>query len=286
MSFAVFKMFTKNIKIQNSGMRVIITTITFLTLIPNVFASFERPMLTPRALAMGGAFIGLAEGPLAGHLNPASIPSKGSSFSAAYSRPFGISELTESILGYEQTLGYIGNSAFAWQQFKTTGYREDTLSMVYNHNAWSNLNIGVKAEYLNLSIHGFGNDYSLGFSSGILWQANEKLRLGVAFLRINRPKAPYRLPRTFAVGIALKPAGNMTLTADMRKNSSEKIDTLSGCEININPMFVIRTGVHNHPWQVTFGWGVYYDWVRLDYAWLSHPNLDGTHIVSVSVIIK
>jgi len=243
-------------------------------------------MLTPRALAMGGAFIGLAEGALAGHWNPASIVSEGSSFSAAYSRPFGINELTDSILGYEQTLGYIGNSAFAWQRFKTTGYREDTLSMVYNRKAWSNLNIGVKVEYLNLGIHGFGSADALDFNSGVLWQANENLRLGVAFLRVNRPKVPHRLPRTFAAGIALKPAQNMTLTADMRKNSSQKIDTLAGCEININPTFVIRTGVHNHPWQVTFGWGVYYGWVRLDYVWLSHPNLDGTHLVSVSVSIK
>ena len=279
-------MLTRNIKSQSNEMCVMITTIMFLTLIPNAFASFERPMLTPRALAMGGAFIGLAEGSLAGHLNPASIASESASFSASYSRPFGINELTESILSYEQTLGYVGNSAFAWQQFKTTGYHEDTLSMVYNRKAWSNLNIGVKVEYLNLGIHGFGSTDALGFSSGILWQAKENLRLGAAFLRINRPKAPHSLPRTFAVGIALKPAKNMTLTADMRKNSSQKIDTLAGCEININPTFVIRTGVHNHPWQVTFGWGVRYDWVRLDYAWLSHPSLDGTHLVSVSVIVK
>ncbi|HIE26519.1 TPA: hypothetical protein EYP66_04465 [Candidatus Poribacteria bacterium] len=243
-------------------------------------------MLTPRALAMGGAFIGLAEGPLAGHWNPANIPSKGISFSAAYSRPFGINELTESILGYEGALGYVGNSAFAWQQFKTTGYREDTLSMIYSRRTLSNLNIGVKLEYLNLHIHGFGRDYALGFSSGILWQANENLRFGVAFLRVNRPKAPRSLPRTFAIGIAINPAENMTLTADMRKNSAQRIDTLAGCEININSMFVIRMGVHNHPWQVTFGWGVYYGWVHLDYAWLSHPNLDGTHLVSVSVSVK
>ena len=243
-------------------------------------------MFTPRALAMGGAFIGLAEGPLAGHWNPACIASESASFSAAYSRPFGINELTESILGYEQTLGYIGNSALAWQRFKTTGYREDTLSMIYSRKTWSNLNIGVKIEYLNLSIRGFGSTDALSFSSGILWQASENLRLGVAFLRMNRPQAPHSLPRTFAVGIALKPAENMSLTVDMRKNSSQKVDTLAGCEININPMFVIRTGVHNHPWQFTFGWGVYYGRMRLDYVWLSHPNLDGTHLVSVSVITK
>ncbi|MFQ6041644.1 MAG: hypothetical protein ACE5PV_12365 [Candidatus Poribacteria bacterium] len=257
-----------------------------LTLIPNAFASFERPMLNPRALAMGGAFVGLAEGILAGNWNPANIPAESISFSAAYSRPFGINELTESLLGYEQSLGYMGNVALAWQQFKTTGYREDTLSMVYNRKTWSNLNIGVKVEYLHLSIHGFGNDYALGLSPGILWQANENLSFGAAFPRVNRPAVPHSLPRTFAMGIALKPAKNMTLTADMRKNSSQKIDTLAGCEININPTFVIRAGVHNHPWQVTFGWGVYYGWVRLDYAWSSHPNLDGTHLVSVSVSVK
>ena len=267
-------------------MCVIMVAVAFLTLMPNAFASFERPMLNPRALAMGGAFVGLAEGALAGHWNPACVPSERTSFTAAYSRPFGITELTESILDYEQSLGYMGNVAFAWQQFKTTGYREDTLSMVYNRKTWSNLNLGVKVEYLHLSIHEFGNDYALGLSPGILWQANENLRFGAAFLRVNRPEVPHSLPRTFTIGIALKPAKNMALTADMRKNSSQKIDTLAGCEININPMFVIRTGVHNHPWQVTFGWGVYYGWVRLDYAWLSHPNLDGTHLVSVSVSVK
>jgi len=243
-------------------------------------------MLIPRALAMGGAFTGLAEGTLAGHWNPASIASENASFSASYSRPFGISELTESILSYEQTLGYIGNSAFAWQQFKTTGYHEDTLSMVYNRRAWSNLNIGVKVEYLNLSIYEFGSSRALGLGTGVLWQANENLRLGMSLLRINRPKAPHSLPRTFVVGLAFKPAKDMTLTVDMRKNSSQKVDILAGCEININPMFVIRTGVHNHPWQVAFGWGIDYGWICLDYVWLNHPNLDGTHLVSVSLIMK
>jgi len=263
-----------------------IISIGFLYLIPKASASFERTLLSPRILAMGGAYTGFAYGPLAAHWNPASIGSEGSAFSFAYSRPFGIGELTESILGYEQSLGAMGNTAFAWQRFKAAIYREDTLSIVYNREAPLNLNIGAKVEYLNLGIHQFGSASALGFSSGILWQINENIRLGAAALRINRPQIPHSLPRTFAIGIALKAAKNMTLTADMRKSTAQKVDILTGCEINISSKFAIRAGVRNHPWQIAFGWGVTYDWFYLDYAWLSHPSLNGTHLVSVSIIIR
>ena len=263
----------------------LIIPIILFTSILRVYANFERPLLSPRILAMGGACIGFAEGPLAGHWNPASIAVGEMAFAAVYSRPFGINELAESILGYEQSLGAFGNSAFAWQRFGTTNYHEDIVSMVYSRHVLSHLIIGAKLEHLSTGIYGFGSTAAFSYNAGILWQVNTNVRLGAAALRLNRPKIPGRLPRIWACGLALKTTNNMTLTADVRKSTKKKLDILVGCELRISPAFAFRAGVHNHPWQVALGWGVDYNWILIDYAWLSHPILDGTHLVSVSIIL-
>lgn len=235
---------------------------------------------------MGGAFIGLAEGALASHWNPASIASGETVVFAAYSQPYGIDELTENILGYEQKLGTWGYSSFAWQRFGLAHYREDILSIAYGLKARSNFIIGVKAEHLNLSINGFGSTSALSYNFGTLYNFADNLSFGATVLRINHPKMPDILPRILACGVAIKGAPNLLITADMRKSNAPKIDVLIGTEINISSHFALRAGIHNHPWQIATGWGVNYGWFSLDYAWLSHQSLDGTHQVGASFKLK
>jgi len=234
---------------------------------------------------MGGAFIGLSEGVLASHWNPASVASGKTVVSTAYSHPYGMGELTESILGYEQKLGVWGNSSFAWQRFGVENYREDILSIACGFKALSHLIIGVKVEHLNLSINRFGSTSALSYNLGILCHFNVNFSFGATFLRANRPKIPNTLPRTLACGIAMKVAPNLVLTADMRRSSGQKIGVFIGSEIRVNPNFAFRAGIHNRPWQIAVGWGINYGWVNLDYAWLSHQSLDGTHQVGVSLIM-
>jgi len=235
---------------------------------------------------MGGAFIGLSEGVLASHCNPASVASGETVVSTAYSHPYGIGELTESILGYEQKLGKKGNSSFAWQRFGVDNYQEDILSIAYSFKARSHLIIGAKVEHLNLSINRFGSASALSYNLGILYHFNVNFSFGAAFLRINRPNIPGILPRTLACGIAIKVAQNLALTADMRKSNGQKIDVLVGGEVRVSPNFAFRAGIHNRPWQIAAGWGISYGWINLDYAWLSHQSLDGTHQVGVSLVVR
>jgi len=235
---------------------------------------------------MGGAFLGLAEGALASHWNPASIASGETVVFAAYSHPYGIDELTENILGYEQKLGTWGYSSFAWQGFGLEDYHEDILSIAYNFNALSNLIIGVKVEHLNLSINKFGSTSALSYNSGILYNFSDNLNFGATFLRINRPKIPDILPRILACGIAMKVSPDFILTMDIRKSNASKVDFLIGTETKITSNFFFRAGIHNHPWQIAAGWGFNYGWFNLDYAWLNHQSLDGTHQVGASFKLK
>jgi hypothetical protein len=48
-------------------------------------------------------------------------------------------------------------------------------------------------------------------------------------------------------------------------------------EVKVFPMFALRFGVHNNPSVYSMGLGFNVENIQLDYAYMMHAELDGTH---------
>jgi hypothetical protein len=136
-------------------------------------------------------------------------------------------------------------------------------------------------DLFGIGISGFGNQSALGVSIGGLWEVSANLQVGVALSTLNRPRIPRPLPRSVAWGIGLQATPDLRLLIDLRCATDVDVQVLAGGELSINKHLVLRGGMHNQPWEVTAGWGLRLRSLVIDYAWVNHSSLDGTHQISI-----
>lgn len=261
-------------------MKFIILSIAILSAITfPVYASFERLSLNPRVSAMGGADVCSFDG----CRSPAITPPSKYNFFAVYSRPYNISDISESQLTYGQILFEKTHFALSWHRLALAGYNEDLFSfgLGYSIADWS---AGITIDRFSLSIEDFGDCSNFGLDFGLKWQINENLRAGLTFNEINRPKLPDQLPRKLSGGIALKASPELLLCCDLRKISDHKLQFRIGGEYELSRSFLIRAGVSNRPWTTSAGLGIRFLSYGIDYTWIDHPALQATHQIAVNIL--
>ena len=243
-------------------------------------AAFERAPLVPQITARGGTSVGWSEGKSAFLWNPAATVSSRGALLTGYSQPYGVDDLAEGILSYSHTLADYGSVGLGWQRLRTTGYHEDRQSVAAGYGNRI-ARAGVRLDLFGIGIDGFGSRSALGVSIGGLWKASASLRLGVAFDLLNRPKIPSSLSRSLALGVGVQATPHLLLVADLRRMADVDLQIRAGGELSIGQHLVLRGGMHNQPWEVTAGWGLRIASLVIDYAWVNHSSLDGTHQISL-----
>lgn len=259
-------------------MKFIILLAILLAITLSAYASFERLSLNPRVSAMGGA----SSCSFDACRTPAAIPPNKYNFSAVYSRPYNIPEISESQLSYGQILFEKTHLALSWHRLSLAGYNEDlfSFSLGYSIAGWS---AGMSLDRFGLSIENFGNRSKFGFDLGLQWKVNKNLQAGLTFNEINRPELPEQLPRKLSAGIALKASPELLLCSNLRKISDHKLQTQIGGEYELSRNFLIRAGVSNRPWKTSAGLGIRFMSCEIDYTWIDHPALQATHQISVNI---
>ncbi|MCZ6681301.1 MAG: hypothetical protein O7E52_29125 [Candidatus Poribacteria bacterium] len=248
--------------------------------LPAAEGAFERAPLVPQVAARGGTSVGWAEGKAAFLWNPAAKISSRAVLSTAYSQPYGIDDFGEGLLNYTHTVRDRGSLGLSWYRLHTTGYHEDRRSAAISYGNRL-ARAGVRLDQLAIHIDGFGSRSALGVSFGGLWHIHTGLRLGLALNSLNRPKIPNSLPRSVALGIGVQATPDLLLFADLRHAADVDVQLLAGVELAIGQHLVLRGGMHNQPWEFTAGWGLRIRSIVVDYAWLNHARLDGTHQLAI-----
>lgn len=250
------------------------------TIALSAYASFERLSLNSRISAMGDA----SSCSFNASRSPAVVPPSRYTFSAVYSRPYSISEISESQLTYGQKLFEKTHFALSWHRLSLTGYSEDlfSFSLGYSIADWS---AGITIDRFRLSIEDFGVRSEFGFGFGFYWHIDENWQAGLTFNEINRPNLPERLPRKLSGGIAVKASPELLICADLRKISDRKLQVRIGGEYELHRNFLIRAGVSNRPWKTSAGLGIRFMSYEIDYTWLSHSALQATHQIAVNIFL-
>jgi hypothetical protein len=168
-------------------------------------------------------------------------------------------------------------------------YNEQILTVGFA-NTFGIASLGIKGNYVQYSIEGFGSRGFATVSVGGIARFTKHLSIGAHILNINPPKlsrhSDESLPTKLTIGIAVKPSDKLLMTTELEKDLSFALKWKTGIEYAVNKKFWARTGYIFQPQHIFFGVGFKAKKIQIDYC-LQITNVVGTgHQVSVAYQIK
>lgn len=214
-------------------------------------------------------------------INPAVLPRIGTTgIGLVYTQPFGITGLTYNRLVLSFARPAIG---FAFANLAQVGYYEYTFSIAkaFLINEYFSYGLILKGYYLN--INDYGNDFIPGINLGVLL-GKRNYWLAIVFEDLNNPRSRQGdvIPLTLRIGGSFYPVPNLSVKMDWLRNANWE-GIRAGLELNLLPIFSLRTGFGTNPYQLALGFGISFKNLSFDYGCRYHPRLKETHILSLAI---
>ncbi|MBN2091421.1 hypothetical protein JW964_17545 [candidate division KSB1 bacterium] len=249
------------------------------------YASFEDLLNSARAAAMGEAFVGLANSSQAIFINPAGLTGLNSlEFSSFYYRPYGIKELTYTTLTLTHPFrNFVPGLAI--QQYGYSNYHETSINLTLSKAFRQIFSYGATCRFMHLNIKNYGSSTTVGFDLGLIIHANTKTSFGFVIKNLNQPQigqSKENIPPILVSGVYIKVFRPLNLVFDVYKHFDFPVDLRTGLEYELSRFIILRGGVASEPSRFSLGVGLKFHSVITDYAFVSHPTLNLTHLVSIS----
>jgi hypothetical protein len=253
-------------------------------------AAFERLPIGVRDMALSGAGVALMVETDAGVFNPAGLGSAGARlFSVSHApSPFGLDDLRHSALACVEPFswGAVGVSAsvFGCALYRETMFAAECALEVVP-GCWA----GVRCAVMTLRIQDYGSGSTLGVDAGFLIRLSPLVDLGGALGNLNAPsigESPERLPQTITLGLSLHPVGAGTLCAAIYFDHLFGPEFRLGAEYSPLREVTLRGGICQDPSSYSAGIGLRYSGFCVDYTWLTHRELGGSHAFGLSIVLE
>ncbi|MCS5489126.1 hypothetical protein [Algoriphagus limi] len=209
---------------------------------------------------------------------------KKSGIAVGYDHRFGLQELSTfdlatAIKNRKGTFG-LGISRFGGKLFN-----QQTIGIGYSHTLGVN-SIGLKMEYFQTQMEGFGSGGSLLFSLGGITELNPKLYLGASISNINRGKISQetdsRLPTLVQLGLHYLPTETLSLLIELEKDIQQSPLLKAGLEYRLKEWIFLRSGINTQPSRFFAGFSIQKGNLRLDYAYSQLAPLGSTNHLSLN----
>lgn len=247
-------------------------------------------------MGMAGAFTGVADDVNAIYWNPAGLELvKEVETMGMTTRLFGLKDLTYYLFGGVVPTKKWGAFGLSYSQFGCSEYRESQTIFSSGQSLESGIYFGFNMKIMNLKIKGastnseYGRASAFGLDVGALADISSKFRLGVMAINLNGPRlgnCPDNLAQRIMVGASFRLLPGYITSLDLHLPMSSIMadpEIKAGFEGAISRNFSLRAGVENDPARFTGGLGFRWNIFKFDYAFLSHPFLNGQHLFSFSL---
>jgi hypothetical protein len=284
-----------------------------LNIIPGVYAEFNDIGCGARPLAMGNAFVALADDINAIYYNPAGLVRlEKNEFTSSYGRLYvGLdddSNLGWGFAGYAQPVGNVGTMGIGYQNFSLLNhYAENTFIFSWGKWITGRMSGGLSVKLLKQKI--FQDPYTeidpvfeygekdtvsgIGIDIGSFYKLSKKISGGITMYNINRPDMGFmeksQLPLAIKTGVAYK---DEKLASSIDFSYEEgAVKVFSGGEAwFLDRVLALRGGLglgSNEYRNFTIGLGCQFNSVQFDYAFLfpvfGINNIYGSHRISITM---
>lgn len=248
--------------------------------------AFERYSFSPVAQGVSFACVANISGADAIRVNPAALTLLNkNSLSAGYEYTFsGIDGLRNISLGFARPLPY-GSMGIAISEFGFTEEKEQALTGAYSFGLSKDFFLGLGFDLYIINNRRMGNGYSYGVNLGLKGRLAKKWALGVYGHNLNQAGFGDtdigKLPPLLQVGLGYRPFDDISSEIDF--STTEGITRIHiGGEYKIFDFFVLRSGLITYPQSVSFGSGIFYKFIKIDYAVEYLPDLPLSHSLSIN----
>jgi hypothetical protein len=200
-----------------------------------------------------------------------------------YDNRFGVPSLDHMGTGLiiPMSYGSIGMSVF---RHGDEWYNEHLLGLGYGHRIGI-MSLGVKVNYHQYLIEGFGTRTLGTIELGGVAELSEQLFFGAHIFNINQAMLSKhdseRLPTLMKAGLAYKPSAKVLLCVESEKDLIHTPRFKAGLEYELVQFAYARTGVATNPYTNHLGVGFLLRNLALDYVLNHHHFLGISHHLSV-----
>ena len=239
-----------------------------------------------RALSMGAAYAGVAEGPEAIFFNPAGLSqSTKPGFSFFVSRLYNLEELTYQNVSAVLPSPY-GSLGISLQAFGRTLYRENLLAFGWGNKYGKKIYYGILISRVQIQIQKYGSASVFLFDGGILLKLANSIRCGIAITNLNQAeigRSKEKISQITRVGISTIPFTGILFSVEIDKDKRFSAQLKGGCEIRFISGFSLRCGFGRKPSYFSAGIGMAWKNFSFDYGFTNHPVLGMTHYGSITL---
>ncbi|MBD3367592.1 MAG: hypothetical protein GF405_05405 [Candidatus Eisenbacteria bacterium] len=258
---------------------------------------FDNLNLSPRARAMGGAFVAVSDDETAVFTNPAGLAEQeGVGVYGSYVDLYGYDFLDLGSVAARVPTKYgtigVGGRVLAVEYGGVDLERETTLAVAHGFTVMkdvhSSLSLGYAVNLYGLSFgaedlagEDLGDATTVGLDIGVMGTLRTRTSFGFFLKNFNNPKMgepdAEDLPRWFTAGVAYNPYGGVTTSLEFQKQDTQDLRACFGLEFEIAEYLTLRGGLQNQPDRLSVGFGTHWRMVRIDYSYTSHAELPGSH---------
>lgn len=219
--------------------------------------------------------------------NPASIASYKNNHAAVFfsPSPFGLKELVTS----SATTNYhsiYGNIAIAATRYGFDLYNETKFLAAYAGRFIPDLYTGITLEMRKLTIANYGNTSAFNMIFGLTYIPYKNISIACV---LNNPfgfsykNTSGQIPTTISLGFGMLFGDLIKLTASLEDETDRDLSFAYGMELFLHEYITIRAGNNSGFNMLTFGLGINYLYLGVNYAVLLHDELGYTHQAEIYV---
>lgn len=235
-----------------------------------LFASGGNTTVGAGGAAMGGVS-STSQNVFSAHNNPAGIAYiKKISFGIFADRPFIVKGINNFNLSSVIPINKIGAFGLDINFLGYSAYNETRLGFSYARSFAEKISVGLKFDYLRMSIADNGSKNLFAFGVGLQYQPIKVLRFG-AFVynpisMTLSEEYKEKLATNFVIGFSYLPSEKLTISLDADKELNEKMRLKAGFEYKAMKMLFFRIGAATNPTLLSFGLGTEFKGFKLDVA--------------------
>lgn len=193
--------------------------------------------------------------------------------------PFGVKELSSAYGSYVEPTSY-GSLSGGFMIYGFELYKETQVVIGYGRTINNNFSVGITSVYKNISIKNYGNKGFLIFNLGATAEITKNINIGFVLENVTRTSIENeanQIPVVFSLGSSVKVIEELKLFAALNKELNFTPSVRFGAEYKLLNFLLLRLGAANEPQLFAGGLGIIYNFVQVDYAFTSHPDLGLTH---------
>lgn len=184
---------------------------------------------------------------------------------------------------FTMPLKELGVAGFSMFRFGDELYNEQIISTAFS-NQFGLASLGLKVNYIQLHVEGFGRKGLLGIDFGGIAAFNSWLSIGAVVQNINQMKISdldnEYMPTIMRAGVQLKATEDFLTLIEIEKDISRPSSYKAGFEYQFQHKFFIRSGFNLYPSAIFGGIGTDLRRIKIDYSISNNYYLGSAHQAS------